>query len=115
MTYSYEGIGQVVATFMVNEPVAEGQIVKIAATGTVGPCAAGDAFCGKVKVAARDGLGCAVALRGLVTASYSGSTPNLGWCEMASDGSGGVSYKSGAHKYMVVDLNSDAKTVTFML
>ena len=46
MTYSYEGIGQVVATFEANEPVVEGQIVKIAATDSVGPCAAGDAFCG---------------------------------------------------------------------
>lgn len=115
MTYSYEGIGQVVATFMAGEPVAEGQIVQISATESVGTCAAGDAFCGKVKVAARDGKSCAVVLRGMVTASYSGNTPNLGWCEMASDGQGGVSYKSGARAYLVVDLDPDAKTVTFML
>ena len=115
MTYSYEGIGQVVATFMAEEPVVEGQIVKITATESVGACAAVDAFCGKVKVAARDGKGCAVALRGMVTASYSGNTPNLGWCEMASDGNGGVSYKSGARSYLVVDLNPETKTVTFML
>ena len=94
---------------------ADGQIVKIASTNTMGPCAAGDAFCGKVKAAGRDGKGCAVALRGLVTASYSGNTPNLGWCEMASDGKGGVSYKSGARSYLVVDLDPDIKTVTFML
>lgn len=115
MTNSYEGIGQVVATFMTEEALTEGQIVKIVATNNMGSCAAGDPFCGKVKVASRDGKGCAVALRGLVTASYSGNTPNVGWCEMASDGKGGVSYKSGARAYLVVDLDPDAKTVTFML
>lgn len=115
MTYSYEGIGQVVATFMTEEPVAEGQIVKVCATDSVGPCVAGEPFCGKVKVVARDGKSCAVALRGMVTASYSGNTPNLGWCEMASDGKGGVSYKSGSRAWLVVDLDPDAKTVTFML
>ena len=40
MTYSYEGIGQVVATFMAGEPVAEGQIVQISATESVGACRA---------------------------------------------------------------------------
>lgn len=115
MTNSYEGIGQVVATFMTEEPVAEGQIVKLSATNSVGVCAAGEAFCGKVKVAARDGRGCAVALRGMVTASYSGNTPGVGWCELASDGNGGVSEKIGSRTYLVVDLDPETKTVTFML
>ena len=115
MTYSYEGIGQVVATFRVEEPVAEGQMVGILATGTVSPCGSGDEFCGQVKVAPRDGMGCAVALRGMVTTSYTGAPPKLGWCEMASDGNGGVLCKSGAHAYLVVDLDPDLEIVTFML
>ena len=115
MTYSHEGIDQVVATFMTEETLTEGQIVKICGTDAVGACAAGEAFCGKVKSVSRDGMSCAVALRGMVTASYSGNTPNVGWCEIASDGKGGVSYKSGARAYLVVDLDPDAKTVTCML
>lgn len=114
MTYSYEGIGHVVATFMA-DGVQEGQVAKICATETMGACAAGDTFGGYVMAVARDGTSCAVALHGMVTTSYSGNVPILGWCELVADGNGGVSYKTGGLKCLVVDLDAETKTVTFML
>ena len=43
---SFEGIGAVVATFAAADGVKGGQVVKVSANGTVGPCSAGDKFCG---------------------------------------------------------------------
>ena len=47
MKVSYEGIGQWAATFACDQ-AHEGEVVKITGSGTVGPCAAGDSFCGRV-------------------------------------------------------------------
>ena len=72
--YSFEGIGQWAATFACAEAeeeaakVTEGAVVKMAANGTVGLCAGGEAFCGMVLSAGRDGGACTVALGGMVTA-----------------------------------------------
>ena len=45
MNVSFNGVGQVCATFL-GEKLAEGHVVKLTGNGTVGECAAGDAFCG---------------------------------------------------------------------
>ena len=42
MSISFEGVGQVCATFG-GEGLTEGHVVKITDNGTVGPCAAGEA------------------------------------------------------------------------
>ena len=47
MKLSYEGIGQWAATFAASD-VAEGELVKISANGTVAACTKGDPFCGMV-------------------------------------------------------------------
>ena len=69
MKLSYEGIGQWAATFACDD-LAEGELVKISANGTVAACAAGDDFCGMVLSVGRGGDACAVALGGMVTAGY---------------------------------------------
>ena len=51
---SFEGIGEVVATFACGEGVAAGQVVKVTEDGTVGPCTDGEKFCG-VALSAEDG------------------------------------------------------------
>ena len=51
---SFEGIGEVVATFACGAGVAAGQVVKVTADGTVGTCSAGEKFCG-VALSAEDG------------------------------------------------------------
>mgnify|MGYP000187985829 CR=1 FL=1 len=43
---SFEDIGSVVATFLADSGVKGGQVVKLTGNGQVGPCSAGDAFCG---------------------------------------------------------------------
>ena len=69
MKLSYEGIGQWAATFACDD-LAEGELVKVSANGTVAACAAGDDFCGMVLSVSRGGDACAVALGGMVTAGY---------------------------------------------
>ena len=70
MKLSYEGIGQWAATFACDD-LAEGELVKVSANGTVAACAAGDDFCGMVLSVGRGGDACAVALGGMVTAGSS--------------------------------------------
>lgn len=116
MKVSYEGIGQWAATFACSG-VSEGQVVKVSGNGTVSACAAGDSFCGTVLAVSRDGSACTVVLGGMVTAVYSGDTaPAAGWVKLTADGSGGVTVPaSGGQSYLAVDVDSTAKTVTFVL
>lgn len=113
MKISFEGIGQWAATFACGEDLTEGQAVKISGNGTVGACAAGDGFCG-VAMAVDDGA-CAVVMGGTVTAAYSGSDPALGWSGLSADGSGGVKADAAGQKYVVVNVDTTGKLVTFVL
>ena len=119
--YSFEGIGQWAATFACAEAeeeaakVTEGAVVKMAANGTVGLCAGGEAFCGMVPSAGRDGGACTVALGGMVTAGYTGAAPALGWSGLSADGSGGVKADAAGRARLVVDVDTDGQTVTFVL
>lgn len=114
MTYSYEGIGQVAATFKGTD-VKVGDVVKISGTGKVTACAAGDDFCGVVVSVARDGKACTVALKGMVTLPFGDSAPALGWSGIGASGTGGVNANSGCRSYLVVSLSALEGTVTFML
>ncbi|MCI7713614.1 MAG: hypothetical protein MSK63_10080 [Clostridiales bacterium] len=114
MNYSYEGIGQWCATFAGSQ-AEEGQVVKLTAGKTVGPCAAGDGFCGVVQSVSRDGEACTVALGGMVQVAYTGTAPALGWSGLSANGTGGVKADSVGHSYLVVDVDSTGGTVTFVL
>ena len=115
MNISYEGIGQWAATFACDH-LAEGELVKISANGTVSTCSDGERFCGMVLSTARDGLACSVALGGMMTAGYSGeSAPALGWSILAADGAGGVKTAAEGCTCLVVDVDESGKTVTFAL
>ena len=115
MKLSYEGIGQWAATFAASD-VAEGELVKISANGTVAACTKGDPFCGMVLSTARDGLACSVALGGMMTAGYSGeSAPALGWSTLAAAGAGGGKAAAEGCTCLVVDVDESGKTVTFAL
>ena len=97
MKLSYEGIGQWAATFACDD-LAEGELVKVSANGTVAACAAGDDFCGMVLSVGRGGDACAV-----------------GWSGLSADGEGGVQADADGSTYLVVDVDTTAKTVTFVL
>lgn len=107
---SFEGIGEMVATFACAEDVAAGQVVKITADGTVGTCAAGDKICG-VALSAEDGYA-AVQLGGLVKVATTGGSITAGWCKLSADGSGGMQQDGSAGtEYLVVRVETDAAVI----
>jgi len=114
MKLSYEGIGQWAATFACAN-VAEGDVVKISGNGTVAACGDGDAFAGVVISVGHGGDACSAALGGMATAVYSGTVPAVGWAGLCADGTGGVKAASDGHSYLVTDVNTSTKTVTFAL
>lgn len=107
---SFEGIGEMVATFACAEDVAAGQVVKITADGTVGTCAAGDKICG-VALSAEDGYA-AVQMGGLVKVATTGGSITAGWCKLSADGSGGMKQDDSAGtEYLVVRVETDAAVI----
>ena len=115
----YEGIGQWAATFACSGQVKEGEVVKLSGNGTVSACGSGEAFAGVVISAGRDDAACAVALGGLATVGYTGTTvPAAGWNTLTADGSGGVKTAGETdtgRQVLVVDVDTTAQTVTFAL
>ena len=107
---SFEGIGEMVATFACAEAVAAGQVVKVTADGTVGTCAGGDKICG-VALFAEDGYA-AVQLGGLVQVATSGGSITTGWCKLSADGTGGMKQDTSAGTdYLVVRVETDAAVI----
>lgn len=96
---SFEGVGAVVATFLAEDGVTGGQVVKVSANGKVAPCAAGDPFCG-VAMEPRKGAA-AVQVKGFVKVPVTGGL-DLGWTQVAADGAGGVKAVSGGKEVLVV-------------
>lgn len=113
MSISFEGVGQVCATFL-GGGLTEGQVVKLTGNGTAGACGAGDLFCG-VALCCKDDA-CTVQVGGFVSAAYSGTAPAVGWTALTADGSGGVkTVSSGGRTCLVTSVDTTAKTVTIML
>ena len=112
MSISFEGVGQVCATFL-GGGLTEGHVVKMTDNGTVGECGAGDLFCG-VALCCKDDA-CTVQVGGFVSVGYSGTAPAAGWCSLAADGKGGVKSAANGVNCLVADVNTTAKTVTIML
>ena len=112
MNISFEGIGQVCATFLAGG-LTEGQVVKLSGNGTAAACAADDPFCG-VALCCKDGA-CTVQVGGFVSVKYSGTAPAAGWCTLAADGKGGVKTAAGGVRCLAAAVDTGAKTVTIML
>lgn len=85
---SFEGVGEVAATFYAEEGVKAGQVVKVSGDATVAPCRAGERFDG-VAASAREG--CAGVLVGGFTAvKCADSAVTVGYVSLTADGDGGV-------------------------
>ena len=107
---SFEGIGEMVATFACGEDVAAGQVVKVTDDGTVGPCTAGDRVCG-VALSAEDGYA-AVQLGGMVTVTVTGGDVTAGWAKLSADGTGGMKKDAEAGTdYLVVRAETGSAVV----
>ena len=113
MSVSFEGVGQVCATFL-GGGLTEGQVVRMAGNSTVDACKADDLFCG-VALCCKDDA-CTVQVGGFASVGYSGTAPAAGWSSLAADGKGGVkTIASGGVTCLVADVDTTAKTVTIML
>ena len=108
---SFEGIGEMVATFACAKEVQAGQVVKMTADGTVGPCDAGDRPCGVALSDGEKGFA-AVQIGGLVKAPVSEEGITPGWCKLSADGQGGLHADSGTGTdFLVVWVESDGAVV----
>lgn len=113
MKISFKGVGQTIATFAAENSAAIGQVCKITQNGTVGPCAAGDQFCGSI-VSLREGVA-GVQLKGFATLSYSGAAPAPGWQALAADANGAVKSNEAGRQYLVAEVDTASKTVGLFL
>lgn len=112
---TFDGMGQWAATFACDSTVKEGQMVKLSGNGTVAACGAGEGFCGQASVVGRDQAACSVVLGGMVSVSYTGAAPALGWAGLSGDGAGGVKADEAGHTYRVVDVDEAHTCVTFVM
>ena len=115
MSVSFEGIGQVCATFL-GSGLSEGQVVRMAGNGTVCACGDGESFCG-VTLCCKDDA-CTVQVRGFVTVRYSGAAPGTGQASLCGNGQGGVRAAADADEgtqCLVVDVDAAANAVTILL
>ena len=105
---SFDEIGNVMATFYAGEGVEDGQVVKVTANGTVGPCAQGEAFCGVAGQARRGAV--AVQVGGFMQVHTTGAV-GLGRVKLAADGKGGVQVADNGVEALVVQVEQDGKAV----
>lgn len=116
MNICFEGIGETVATFCVEEgaELTAGQAVVMTGNGEVGPGTDGNALCGIVVGVEEDGCA-AVQVGGMAKAGYTGSAPAVGWNVLAVDGQGMVKVGETGMNCMVVSVDPDAATAVIKL
>ena len=119
MDICFEGVGQVAATFRVKdgEDVRAGMAVTLKDSGTVELGDDGDELCGVLLGSVRGGAA-AVQISGVARVGYSGEDPDVGWQELACDGTGKLTRAdSSGMKYLVlaVDEDEDGKSVVVKL
>ncbi len=113
MKVSFEGIGEMVATFPVTAPVEKGCVVKLDEAGAVAPCGSGDEFIG-VAVNARQGFA-GIQFAGLTQVAYTGAAPGCGWVKLTADGNGGVMADEDGRTYLVVAIDTTTATAVVRL
>ena len=119
MDICFEGVGQVAATFRVedDENVRVGMAVSLTGDGTVGLGGDGGEVCGVLLGNVRGGAA-AVQIGGVAKVGYSGDdAPNVGWQKLACDGEGGVKTADGADgvKYLVLAVDESEQSVVVRL
>lgn len=104
---SFDGIGQVTATFTAQEGVEAGMPVKLSANGTVAPCGDGDPL-NAVAVLVKNGCA-AVQVRGFVRCKATGLS--AGTVKLSADGSGGVKQDASGAAFLVAEADDESATV----
>ena len=113
MKVSFEGIGDMIATFPAADDVVKGWVVKLDEDGQVCACGDGDRFVGTA-VNVREGFA-GVRLGGLARVGCSGAVPGCGWVKLAADGKGGVKSDSSGQEYLAVAADASAETIVIRL
>lgn len=113
MKVSYEGIGEIVATFQAGAEVGTGQVVKMGGNGKVEGCNVGDRFCG-VALAPVEGYA-AVQVAGFAPVKYTGDKPAVGYVKLAADGQGGVKADENGGELLVVAVDEGSGTMVVCL
>jgi hypothetical protein len=117
---SFEGVRDV-ATFKLAGASSfvrgtdEGIPVKVSAMQTVAKCADTEDFDGTLESIDHDNAYGAVKVKGFKTLVYSGDAPAAGNVILVADGTGKVKTAATGKKYLVVDVDTTAKTVTFLM
>lgn len=94
----------------------EGKPAKISANLTASLAADGDDFYGVIESISEDGAVCVVKNHGIVTCSYSGTAPSVGYGQLAANGSGGVKIGASANRYyFILNVDTTNTQVTFDL
>ena len=113
MKVSFEGIGEMVATFEISGEVAAGDMVKLDEDGKVSACDSDEEFLG-VAVTVREGFA-GVQFSGMAQVSCDGAL-KCGWRALAADGMGGVkAAAANGREYLVVAVDGTAKTAVVRL
>ena len=112
MKVSFEGIGELIATFY-NNGAANGNPVKMSKAGEVSPCNNSERFIGIATAPGEEYTG--VILGGCVTLTYTGTAPALGYVKLSANGSGGVKTDAGGTEYIVLGVDTADKTVCIIL
>ena len=112
---SFEGIGEVRATFYAQENTKAGQVVKLNGDSEVGPCAAGERFFG-VAASVQDGYA-GVKVHGFTEVDCADSTVAVGYVKLTADGKGGVKKvgSSDAGEEYLVTAKSAGDTITIKM
>jgi hypothetical protein len=113
MNIAFDGIREVVVTFLATEDTKAGDLVKISDQGTVSPCKAGETFFGQVLSLEEDTA--AVQMGGFVTVNCASGCPALGYVTLAADGAGGVKTASTGKNTLVVSTDPNALTAVIYL
>ena len=113
MTVSFNGFNENAVTFLRDGEIEAGAPVTVTANGTVSPAEDGDILCGVA--AAADGDCVTVQLTGYVKLAYTGDAPAVGYTALSCDGEGGVACDEDGKSYLVIDVDTVAGTVGFIL
>ncbi len=113
MSVSYAGFNVNSLTFCCSMQINKGTPVKLYRSNSVMPCVDGDVFHG----IAVDGdeKYVAVQMKGIVTVNYSGTAPTAGLNKLGANVSGGIKVTTNGNEYLVLSVDEDAKTVTFLM
>lgn len=113
MNNYFSGFDTKEITLFATEDVTVGAAVGLRDAITVNVPAADKSFCG-VCTAVRNGHA-SVVLTGHAVATYSGTAPEIGYCKLAGDGKGGVKVSESGREYLVVDVDTNDKTVDIIM